>query len=81
MGAGNYQPGYYLHRRTTEEIQQPHSLELQTLAELGLVGALLLAAFLIAVAIGFVRTARAAVQRLARRARWPWPPAGSSPAG
>jgi O-Antigen ligase len=60
VGAGNYQPGYYLHRRTTEAIQQPHSLELQTLAELGLVGALLLAAFLGAIAIGMRRTARAA---------------------
>src|SRR4051812_14224750 len=60
VGAGNYQPGYYANRRTSEDIQQPHSLELQTLAELGLVGAVLLAAFLVAVAIGFVRTARAA---------------------
>ncbi len=60
VGAGNYQPGYYLHRRTSEAITQPHSLELQTLAELGLVGALLLAAFLVAVGIGFFRTARAA---------------------
>ena len=38
VGAGNYDTGYYLHRRTTEAITQPHSLELQTLAELGLVG-------------------------------------------
>ncbi|MBV9839119.1 MAG: O-antigen ligase family protein, partial [Solirubrobacterales bacterium] len=38
VGAGNYPPDYYVHRRTTEAIQQPHSLELQTLAELGLVG-------------------------------------------
>jgi hypothetical protein len=60
VGAGNYQPGYYLHRRTAESIQQPHSIELQTLAETGLVGALLLAAFLVAVAIGLRRTARAA---------------------
>jgi O-antigen ligase/polysaccharide polymerase Wzy-like membrane protein len=60
VGAGNYQPGYYLHRRTTEDIQQPHSLELQTLAELGLVGALLLIAFLAHVAIGLRRTAAAA---------------------
>jgi O-antigen ligase len=60
VGAGDYQPGYYLHRRTTEYITQPHSLELQTLAELGIVGGLLLVAFLGAVAIGFGRTARAA---------------------
>ena len=60
VGAGNYQPGYYLNRRTTEDIQQPHSLELQTLAELGIVGAALLAVFLGAVAIGFIRTSRTA---------------------
>lgn len=58
VGAGNYQPGYYLHRRTSEAIQQPHSIELQTLAELGLVGALLLAAYLVVVAVGLGRTAR-----------------------
>jgi O-Antigen ligase len=68
VGAGNYQPGWYLHRRAYEEIQQPHSLELQTLAELGLVGALLLAAFLVAAGVGFVRTARAAVRSRTARA-------------
>ena len=67
VGAGNYQPDYYVNRRTTEDIQQPHSLELQTLAELGLVGAVLLAAFLAVVAAGFVRTARAAVRRQTAR--------------
>jgi len=58
VGAGDYQPGYYLARRTAESIQQPHSLKLQTLAELGAVGALLLGAFLVFVAVGLVRTAR-----------------------
>ena len=29
VGAGNYDTGYYLRRRTTEAITQPHSLELQ----------------------------------------------------
>lgn len=67
VGAGNYDAGYYLHRRTTEAITQPHSLELQTLAELGLVGGLLLAAFLAAVAIGLRRTARAARHDLLAR--------------
>ncbi len=61
VGAGNYQPGYYRYRRTTEAIQQPHSLELQTLAELGLVGGALLAALLAVVAV--------AIGRIARRAR------------
>lgn len=60
VGAGNYQPGYYIHRHTTESITQPHSIELQTLAELGIIGALLLAMFLAAVAIGARRTAVAA---------------------
>ncbi|HEY2657555.1 MAG TPA: O-antigen ligase family protein, partial [Solirubrobacteraceae bacterium] len=67
VGAGNYDAGYYLHRRTTEAITQPHSLELQTLAELGLVGGLLLVAFLVAVAIGLRRTARAARRDLVTR--------------
>ncbi len=39
VGAGGYDAGYYLDRRTTEAITQPHSLELQTLAELGIIGA------------------------------------------
>jgi UDP-GlcNAc:undecaprenyl-phosphate GlcNAc-1-phosphate transferase len=38
VGAGNYPEDYFRERRTTEPIQNPHSLELQTLAELGLVG-------------------------------------------
>jgi tetratricopeptide (TPR) repeat protein len=58
VGAGNYQPGYYRDRRTTEAIEQPHSIELQTLAELGLVGAALLAAFLGLIAVGAGRAIR-----------------------
>jgi tetratricopeptide (TPR) repeat protein len=50
LGAGNYVSTYYLERRTGDYVRQPHSLELQILAELGLVGALLLLAFLGAVA-------------------------------
>ena len=45
VGAGNYDTTYYLERRTDEAVTQPHSLELQTLAELGLVGALALLLF------------------------------------
>ena len=60
VGAGNYQPGYYRQRRTAEPIQQPHSLELQTLAELGLVGAVLLAGFLVVVGVSVSRAARRA---------------------
>ena len=43
VGAGNYARSYYEQRATTEDIEQPHSIELQALSELGLVGALLLA--------------------------------------
>lgn len=46
VGAGNYDRRYFMRRRTTEDVRQPHSLQLQTLAELGLVGAALLAVFL-----------------------------------
>jgi O-Antigen ligase len=67
VGAGNYDTGYYLRRRTTEAITQPHSLELQTLAELGVVGGALLAAFLVAVGLGFRRAARSARHDLLAR--------------
>jgi hypothetical protein len=59
VGAGNYAPDYFLHRRTTEDIRQPHSLELQTLAELGIVGAIALGLFVAGVALGLARRARA----------------------
>jgi hypothetical protein len=59
VGAGGYGPGYFAARRTIEDIRQPHSVELQTLAELGLVGAAALALVLLAVLAGFVRLARA----------------------
>ena len=39
IGAGGYTEPYFRQRQTTEAIQNPHSVELQTLAELGLVGA------------------------------------------
>jgi tetratricopeptide (TPR) repeat protein len=59
QGAGSYAPTYFLERRTTENIRQPHSIELQALAELGLVGAGALMLFLGAIAFGLARTARA----------------------
>ncbi len=58
VGAGNYDRTYYLERRTQETVQQAHSVELQTLGELGLVGAAALLAFVGAVLYGFWRTAR-----------------------
>ncbi len=60
VGAGNYDRTYFLERRTTEDIRQAHSIELQTLGELGLVGGILLAVFLVAIGAGFARRARAA---------------------
>jgi hypothetical protein len=38
LGAGNYDSEYYALRRNPEYVLQPHSLELQMLAELGAVG-------------------------------------------
>jgi UDP-GlcNAc:undecaprenyl-phosphate GlcNAc-1-phosphate transferase len=55
VGAGNYPRPYYEERATTEDVEQPHSLELQVLSELGLVGAALLACLLIGVACGALR--------------------------
>jgi O-antigen ligase len=56
VGAGGWAV-YWLHYRTVDEgAQDAHSLELQTLAELGLVGAALLLAFLGGVAVA-ARTA------------------------
>jgi UDP-GlcNAc:undecaprenyl-phosphate GlcNAc-1-phosphate transferase len=60
VGAGNYARSYYQQRATTEDIDQPHSIELQTLSELGLVGALLLAGFLAGVVWGAGRMRPAA---------------------
>lgn len=44
-GAGGYQSAWYRHRRYGDSVQNAHSLYIETLAELGLVGALLLAGF------------------------------------
>jgi len=55
-GAGSYAPRYIQRRRVDETVKNAHSLEIETLAELGIVGAALLA--LLIGAIGFA-TARA----------------------
>ncbi len=55
LGAGNYERAYYQLRATDEDIQQPHSIELQTLAELGVIGVLALALFLAGIGWGAVR--------------------------
>jgi UDP-GlcNAc:undecaprenyl-phosphate GlcNAc-1-phosphate transferase len=58
VGAGNYESTYFLERRTDENVTQPHSLEFQTLAELGLVGAALLLLFVTGVLAGLAARIR-----------------------
>jgi UDP-GlcNAc:undecaprenyl-phosphate/decaprenyl-phosphate GlcNAc-1-phosphate transferase len=58
VGAGNYARPYFERRATTEDVEQPHSLELQALSELGIVGALLLACFIAGVFWGAARMCR-----------------------
>jgi O-antigen ligase len=67
QGAGNYDDLYFVKRRTTEDIRQPHSVELQTLAELGLVGMVFLLLFLGGVAAGLWHQSRRALERPERR--------------
>jgi O-antigen ligase len=67
QGAGNYDDLYFVERRTTEDIRQPHSVEMQTLAELGLVGMLFLLLFAGAVLAGLWRQSRRARELLQRR--------------
>jgi tetratricopeptide (TPR) repeat protein len=61
VGGGNYSQSYYRERHTTEAILQPHSLELQTLAELGVIGIALLGAVLAAVVAGIQAQRRRAI--------------------
>jgi UDP-GlcNAc:undecaprenyl-phosphate GlcNAc-1-phosphate transferase len=67
VGAGNYPRSYYLKRHTSEAILQPHSIELQTLSELGLPGAALLLVLLCAVIVGIVFARRRALASAAER--------------
>jgi O-antigen ligase len=60
VGAGNYEQPYFKYRKTTEAVQQPHSLEMQVLSELGIVGVLLLLAALAPIVVAVVRRVRAA---------------------
>jgi hypothetical protein len=63
VGAGNYVSEYFLLRHTTEDIRQPHSIELQALAELGLLGAAALAVFVLGAVWILVRGARGRASR------------------
>ncbi len=60
VGAGNFPTTWYRERRAIENVRQQHSLELQALADLGVIGAALLAVFLVSVLVGLARRARAA---------------------
>ncbi|MFP5362080.1 MAG: O-antigen ligase family protein [Thermoleophilia bacterium] len=58
VGAGGYDKPYFEQRTTAEDIRQPHSLPLQVLAELGIVGALLFALAFALIAAGTWRRIR-----------------------
>ena len=58
FGAGNYDVAYFQERRTTENVRQAHSIELQILGELGLVGFALLGLFAGGILWGFARHTR-----------------------
>jgi O-antigen ligase len=60
VGGGNYPEPYYRARHTTEAILQPHSIELQTLSELGIGGGVLLLLIVIAAAAGVAGARRRA---------------------
>ena len=61
VGAGSYGLSYYQQRRQLESVRQPHSLPLQILGELGLVGAALALSFLVAAFVALLRNAGADV--------------------
>jgi O-Antigen ligase len=54
IGSGGFEPLYVRDRRTNETARDVHSLYLEVLGELGIVGALLLAAFVVATLAGVI---------------------------
>ncbi|HEX3434288.1 MAG TPA: O-antigen ligase family protein [Solirubrobacteraceae bacterium] len=65
IGADNFQQGYLLHGRGTETPRFPHSVELRTLTQTGIVGAPLAVVGLLA---ALLAAGRAALSRSVRRA-------------
>lgn len=59
VGAGNYDTEYFRRRSSTEDVRQPHSLELQTAAELGLLGLVPLGLLVLGGIAAVLRAARA----------------------
>jgi O-Antigen ligase len=57
-GSGGFEPLYVRARRTDETARDVHSLYLEVLSELGIAGALILAAFVVATIVGIVATRR-----------------------
>lgn len=66
-GAGNYDRTYFVERRTSEDVRQAHSIELQTLGETGLIGGLALFGFLGATLFALWRGSRVEDTTLAGR--------------
>lgn len=58
IGAGNFDHVWFPQRKVVEAVRQPHSIELQVLSELGLLGAGALLLVLGGLAAGIVQTAR-----------------------
>jgi O-antigen ligase len=57
VGAGNFTRTYYRDRHTIENVRQAHSIELQVLGELGLVGGIALGILLTVILVAFGRVA------------------------
>jgi O-antigen ligase/polysaccharide polymerase Wzy-like membrane protein len=58
VGSGGFEPRYVRDRRTDETARDVHSLYLEILSELGIVGGLILAAFIAATIVGIVAVRR-----------------------
>jgi tetratricopeptide (TPR) repeat protein len=59
-GEGSYRFAYYRERENDRNLSSPHSLVMEILAQLGLVGAALLLAFLVATGLAIARTVASA---------------------